>query len=85
VSAAPYHHGEPPRQRFEPPAMAMVVRGLFFAAAAAIGAVAAARAARRPVSGVLLTPPLALVSLLLAWAGAIHLGGGARFDDHPWV
>lgn len=32
-----------------------------------------------------LAPLLALVAVLGAWAAAIHLTGGERFDDHPWV
>jgi hypothetical protein len=35
--------------------------------------------------GLLALPPLAALGLLLAWASAVQLGGGARFDDHPWV
>jgi hypothetical protein len=30
-------------------------------------------------------PALAVAGFLLAWAAAIHLTGGQRFDDHPWV
>lgn len=33
-----------------------------------------------PVSGL-----LGLVSGLSAWAAAIHLTGGEKFDDHPFV
>ncbi len=32
-----------------------------------------------------LGPVLAVVSVLAAWASAIHLTGGEKFDDHPWV
>lgn len=35
--------------------------------------------------GVLLAPVLGVVSFLAAWASAIHLTGGEKFDDHPWV
>jgi hypothetical protein len=28
---------------------------------------------------------LALGGLLSAWAAALHLTGGEKFDDHPWV
>ena len=28
---------------------------------------------------------LSIVAVLAAWAGAIHLTGGEKFDDHPWV
>jgi len=37
---------------------------------------------------VLLALPGVLLSLggfLAAWAAAIHLTGGEKFDDHPWV
>ncbi|HEY4669327.1 MAG TPA: hypothetical protein VIH05_06095 [Tepidiformaceae bacterium] len=37
----------------------------------------------------LLGAPVALVlgagGLLAAWGAAIHLTGGEKFDDHPWV
>jgi hypothetical protein len=29
--------------------------------------------------------PLAVIAVLGAWASAIHLTGGEKFDDHPWV
>jgi hypothetical protein len=64
--------------------MAMVVRGVFLSAAAAMAAAGAVRSARS-LKGALVAPPLALAALLLAWAGVIHLGGGEKFDDHPWV
>lgn len=32
-----------------------------------------------------LTPGLGAVALLAAWAAAIHLTGGEKFDDHPCV
>ncbi|MBA4179907.1 MAG: hypothetical protein C0506_04890 [Anaerolinea sp.] len=30
-------------------------------------------------------PVLAVAGVLAAWAAAIHLTGGEKFDDHPWV
>jgi hypothetical protein len=30
-------------------------------------------------------PPMLIAALLLAWAAAIHLSGGERRDDHPYV
>jgi hypothetical protein len=80
----PHGHEPAPRERFEPPAAAMVVRGLFMAAAAILAAGAAGRMARS-APGALAAGPLSAVALLLAWAGLVHLGGGAKFDDHPWV
>jgi hypothetical protein len=37
------------------------------------------------ILGVLATPLLGATSFLAAWAAAIHLTGGEKFDDHPWV
>jgi hypothetical protein len=73
------------RRRFEPPAADMVVRGLFMTAGAIAASVAALRVVRAGVGGIAAAPALAAAALLLAWAGAIHLTGGEKFDDHPWV
>ena len=35
--------------------------------------------------GVLALPLLGVAALFAAWAAAIHLTGGEKFDDHPWV
>ena len=35
--------------------------------------------------GLVSLPVLGLVALLATWAAAIHLTGGEKFDDHPWV
>jgi hypothetical protein len=49
-------------------------------------AAVAVRAARwHWLAGVVFTPPLALIAGLFGWAAAIHLTGGEKFDDHPWV
>ena len=29
--------------------------------------------------------PLAALAFLSAWAAAIHLTGGEKYDDHPWI
>ena len=35
--------------------------------------------------GVVALPVLSIVALFATWASAIHLTGGEKFDDHPWV
>lgn len=35
--------------------------------------------------GVVALPLLGVATLFAAWAAAIHLTGGEKFDDHPWV
>ncbi len=32
-----------------------------------------------------IAPLLALAGVLATWAAAIHVTGGEKFDDHPWV
>jgi hypothetical protein len=39
----------------------------------------------RPVMFALPGLLLSLGGFLSAWAAAIHLTGGEKFDDHPWV
>ena len=90
-----HHHGEghgaaphepaPPEPRFRPPSVEMVVRGAALgglAVAASWGALSAVRLSvfLAPVSAV-----LGIAGLLAAWAAAIHLTGGEKFDDHPFV
>lgn len=84
------HHGAPhepvpPEPRFRPPSPEMVVRGTALgglAVAAGWGAISALKASAflAPLSAV-----LGLASLLAGWAAAIHLTGGEKFDDHPFV
>ncbi len=73
---------EPPRLI---PEWAMLWRGLGLAGLAIALIWAAATSFRAswllaPVSAL-----LAIGSFLSAWASLIHLTGGERFDDHPWV
>lgn len=84
------HHGAPhepapPEPRFRPPSPEMVVRGAALgglAVAAGWGAISAVKASAflAPVGAV-----LGVASLLAGWAAAIHLTGGEKFDDHPFV
>jgi len=32
-----------------------------------------------------IAPLLGLAGVLAAWAAVIHVTGGEKFDDHPWV
>lgn len=67
------------------PHFALLWRGAAFLALALVSLLGAWKVVS--VSWVL--APLALVlgtaGLLAAWAAAIHLTGGEKFDDHPWV
>lgn len=79
------HEPAPPEPRFQPPSVEMVVRGAALAGvavAAGWGALSAMRTSTllAPVSAV-----LTVVSILAGWAAAIHLTGGEKFDDHPFV
>lgn len=89
---APEGHGElphepaPPEPRRIIPERPMLVRGLGLALLAAGGLWGAMLLAR---NGPWLVKPLALlpgvIGVLAGWAAAIHLTGGEKFDDHPWV
>ena len=82
----PPHEPAPPEPRRLVPERPMLVRGLALLAiafAAVFGLLGAAHKAAW--LGVLLAPPLVLTAALATWAAAIHLTGGERFDDHPWV
>ena len=73
---------EPKRLLGEPP---MLLRG------AALGAVAVGAgwlAVSSLQKSVLLAPVavvFGMVAVLAGWASAIHVTGGERFDDHPFV
>jgi hypothetical protein len=83
--APPPHPAAEPHHATDAAANGAQARGVMLAAAAmAVGAAMAGMARRGPV-GLLTVPPLGAVGVLLAWASAVQLGGGARFDDHPWV
>lgn len=63
----------------------MLLRGTALAGLAVAAGWTAVSAAR---ASILLTPISAVLgaaSLLAGWAAAIHLTGGEKFDDHPFV
>lgn len=80
------HKPVPPEPRRLLPERSMLVRGVGLGLLAAGLGCAGLRLLRR---NVLLGAPPALVlvggAVLAAWAAVIHLSGGERFDDHPWV
>jgi hypothetical protein len=80
------HKPAPPEQRRIIPEWPMLSRGLGMAAAAFMAFAAIGFIARRSApAGAVLGPVLAIAGLLFTWAAAIHLTGGEKFDDHPWV
>lgn len=87
----PEGHGLPhepaaPEQRRLIPERPMLVRGvalLAVALAALFGLFGATQKAGW--LAIVFAPPLLLTAILAAWAAAIQLTGGERFDDHPWV
>ena len=81
------HDPAPPPPRVTLPDAGSVARGAGLAGLAAVAAVGAVVSVQR--IGWLLAAPVAailgLTGVLAAWAAAIHLTGGEKFDDHPWV
>ena len=85
VHSAPPHEPAPPEPRRLLPEPETLVRGAGLAALAVAAGWAALASWR--VSWVL-APASAVLgagSLIAAWAAAIHLTGGEKFDDHPFV
>jgi hypothetical protein len=82
----PVHEPAPPEKRRLVADAGMFVRGLgltVLAAAAFVGMTASVQKL-----GWLATPLAALLGVagvLATWAAAIHVTGGEKFDDHPWV
>lgn len=76
-------YGLPDVPRFQPE---LVARGAALGLAGLVSAGLGLRVAR---SAGLIGVPIALAGLvagfLFAWAAAIHLSGGERFDDHPFL
>jgi hypothetical protein len=63
----------------------MLVRGVGFAALAATAGWLGIASARTSWFLVPVTIGFGAVSFLAAWAAAIHLTGGEKFDDHPFI
>ena len=85
VHSLPPHEPAPPEPRRLLPEPETLVRGAGLAALAVAAGWAAIASWR--VSWFLAPASAAFgaASLLAAWAAAIHLTGGEKFDDHPFV
>ena len=80
------HKPAPPEPRRLLPEWPLLSRGLALGAAAATLLAGSALAVRRgPLTAVAIAPAMTVVAALFAWAAAIHLSGGEKFDDHRWV
>ena len=80
------HEPAPPPPKVQMPDPGSVVRGAGLAAIAVAAFAGAVLTIQRlgclaaPIAGA-----LSAGGLLAGWAAAIHLTGGEKFDDHPWV
>ena len=64
----------------------LLVRGLALLAVTAAAILGLAAAIQKAGwLAIPLAPVLVLTAVLSTWSAAIHLTGGERFDDHPWV
>lgn len=79
------HEPAPPEPRWRMPQRPMLVRGVGLAALAATAGWLGFAGARTSWLFAPLTIGLGAVSFLAAWAAAIHLTGGEKFDDHPFI
>lgn len=80
------HKPAPPEPKRLLPERAMLARGLGMLGASGallLGGITLGR--WNWVAGLLAAPVVAVAGGLFAWAAAIHLTGGEKFDDHPWV
>ncbi|OAI44230.1 hypothetical protein AYO38_09940 [bacterium SCGC AG-212-C10] len=74
---------DPPREFFKNP---LLPQGAGLGGLAVLALLLLVRIGRKSTTaGVVLGPVLFAAAALAAWASAIHLTGGERFDDHPWV
>jgi len=79
------HDPAPPEPRFQAPPADQVARGLALGALAVAAGWLGLSAAR---ASWLLAPAAAVLTaagVLSGWAAAIHLTGGEKFDDHPFL
>ena len=79
------HEPAPPEPRWRMPQRAMLVRGTGLAGMAIGAGWLGFGLAQRSWLFAPASLALGVVSLLAAWAAAIHLTGGEKFDDHPFV
>ncbi|MGE5597218.1 MAG: hypothetical protein ACM3S1_14435 [Hyphomicrobiales bacterium] len=81
----PPHGPAPPESRQLIPEWPMLWRGLGLAGLTLGLLWAALQGIRASWLLAPVTLVLAIGGVLAAWAAAIHLTGGEKFDDHPWV
>ncbi len=79
------HEPAPPEPRFRPPSVEMVLRGSALAGLAIAAGWAAVASLRASFLFAPVAAALGATGLLAGWAAAIHLTGGEKFDDHPFV
>ena len=79
------HEPAPPEPRRLLPPFEMLIRGLGLGALALASGAGVRESLRHGPWFAPLALPLAAVAFLSAWAAAIHLTGGEKFDDHPWI
>jgi hypothetical protein len=80
------HDPAPPERRQIIPVGPMLARGgALLGLAAALGWLAVTAFQKGGLWLAPLTAVLGVAGLLSAWAAAIHLTGGEKFDDHPFV
>lgn len=80
------HKPAPPEPKRLLPEREMLWRGLGLAAVAAVAFGGIPKVLGRfGLAAAPLAVLLGAMGVLAAWAAAIHLTGGERFDDHPWV
>lgn len=79
------HEPAPPEPRFRPPPPDQVGRGIALGALAVGAGWLALAAARTHWLLAPVTLVFAAAGVLSAWAAAIHLTGGEKFDDHPLI
>lgn len=80
------HEPAPPPPKVQRPDGGSIARGTGLAGLAAATMVGAVVSVQR--LGWLAAPIAAILgpsAVLAAWAAALHLTGGEKFDDHPWV
>ncbi len=84
-SGMPHDPAEVEPRRLAPDA-SLLVRGAGLAAIGVAGFAGAVAVVQK--GGWLLAPVVAVlagVGVLGSWGAVVHLSGGEKFDDHPWV